>query len=68
MISSHNAPIVAIDFSATKILSVDSINEAHVHYYDGQLITVILLDTVGRINYCSISYTMNLYIFMDSFN
>ncbi|CAD8122081.1 unnamed protein product [Paramecium sonneborni] len=68
IISSHVKSITNIDCSVSKILSVDIENEVHIHFYDGLLIKKIQLACYGRITYCQISYTMNLYIFLNSFN
>ncbi|CAD8204268.1 unnamed protein product [Paramecium octaurelia] len=68
VISTHVYRITNIDCSASQILSVDLINEVHIHYYNGQLIKKIQLTCYGSITYCQISYTMNLYIFLNSFN
>ncbi|CAD8201614.1 unnamed protein product [Paramecium pentaurelia] len=68
VITSHVHSITNIDCSTSQILSVDLINEVHIHYYNGVLLKKIQLNCYGRILYCQISYTMNLYIFLNSFN
>ncbi|CAK61207.1 unnamed protein product (macronuclear) [Paramecium tetraurelia] len=68
VISTHVYSITNIDCSTSQILSVDLINEVHIHYYNGSLIKKIQLTCYGSITYCQISYTMNLYIFLNSFN